>query len=213
MDYSKFQIAVIEIASEGTRLTTANVVSRLRIDPAKAERMLDQMARDGRLDLEVDETEGVVVYHVRGLTPSPRPAPSPLAERLDALRRSVDRDGDLRTWTGTALAFGKPFRTQGRPLPPSLRRSIPAGVALGGLLPGLGLAYAAPWTVVALATFVVVVGFEILPLILAIPFLAAATLVSAALGGGYAWKYNQTGRRSALRPETPSLPRRGTVEY
>jgi len=208
VDYSKFQVAVVEIASEGTRLTTANVVSRLRIDPAKAERMLDQMARDGRLDLEVDETEGVVVYHVRGLTPAPRAADGELRSRLEALRRSVEGSTEW-AHVGTALAFGKPFRNEGRPLPPSLRRSVPAGVVWGGLFPGLGLAYAAPWTAVAIATAIVVVGFKVLPFLLAIPFLLCATVLSAVLGGIYTWRYNQTGRRSPLRPfdEPARLPR------
>jgi hypothetical protein len=210
VDYAKFQVAVIEIASEGTRLTTANVVSRLRVDPAKAEKMLDQMARDGRLDLEVDETEGVVVYTVRGLTPrSARgvddgwraPARGPVA---GALRRiGVEPLG-----VGTALAFGKPFRTSS-PLPPSLRRSVPAGIALGALFPGAGLAYAAPWSVVAGATLAVIIGFKLLPLLLAIPLLLCATALSGVLGGVYAWRYNQSGRRSPLagEPAIPVLPR------
>ena len=208
MDYSRFQVAIIEIASEGTRLTTANVVSRLRIDPKKAEKMLDQMARDGRLDLEVDETEGVVVYSVRGLTPPP--------SRVDdgwSAPRSAGRSSAMAALAafdpmhvGTALAFGKPFRSAS-PLPPSLRRSVPVAVVLGFMVPGLGLAYAAPWTVVALTTAVVIAGFKLLPLLLGVPFLLCAMLASAILGGLYAHRYNQTGRRAPLAPEPARLPR------
>jgi hypothetical protein len=218
VDYAKFSVAVIEIAGEGTRLTTANVVSRLRIDPAKAEKMLDQMARDGRLDLEVDESEGVVVYRVRGLTTrvaddgwrSPNESLQSRPGRRDGLAGALRNLGVDPMHVGTALAFGKPFR-KSSPLPRSLQRSVPAGVALGGLLPGAGLAYAAPWASAAIATAVVFVGFELLPLLLAIPFLLCAMIVSAVLGGLYTWRYNQTGRRSPLagEPGSRQLPGRG----
>jgi hypothetical protein len=211
VDYAKFSVAVIEIASEGTRLTTANVVSRLRIDPARAEKMLDQMARDGRLDLEVDESEGVVVYRVRGLTTRVADVGwSRFPSRSPGLGSALRNLGVDPMHVGTALAFGKPFR-KSSPLPRSLQRSVPAGVALGGLLPGAGLAYAAPWASAAIATAVVIVGFELLPLLLAIPFLLCAMIVSAVLGGLYTWRYNQTGRRSPLsgEPGSRQLPGRG----
>jgi hypothetical protein len=207
MDYAKFQVAVIEIASEGTRLTLANVVARIGIDPSKADRMLDQMARDGRLDLEVDETEGVVVYHVRGLTPA-RAAVHPSV--LDSLR-SLGGDPGLARHVGTAMAFGRPFaKSRAMGLPRSLRRSVALGAVLGGLFPGAGLAYAAPWGVVLGATFFVWVGFKILAaatLFLAVPFVLGAMVISAVLGGVYTHRYNQHGRRSPIDGEAPRLAR------
>ncbi|HVY46028.1 MAG TPA: hypothetical protein VHB21_09120 [Minicystis sp.] len=202
MDYAKFQLAVIDVAHEGTPLTVANVVARLRVEPEEAERKLDRMAKEGRLDLEVDETDGVVVYRVRGLTPKT------VTEKLDALRHKVESEAIQHV--GTALSFGKPFKTSGAPLPMALRRSVPLGLVLGGLFPGLGLAYAAPWSVVAVATIAVVVGFKVLSFFwLGVPFLMLAVLASAAAGAVYTWRYNQTGRRTAVfdAPNRPRLAR------
>ncbi len=199
MDYAKFQVAVIEIASDGTRLTLANVVARLGLDLGRAEQMLDRMAREGRLDLEVDETEGVIVYHVRGLEPRPRATG---AGAFDGLRRlGLDRawGAGFDAHAGTAMAFGAPLaRREPRGLPRSLRRSVAIGVLLGAVFPGAGLAYAAPWSVVIAATLFVWVGFQVLSgvtVLLAVPFVIASMVISAILGGLYTHRYNQTGRR------------------
>ncbi len=197
MDYAKFQVAVVEVAHDGVPLTVANVVARLRLEPEEAEKKLDRMAKEGRLDLEVDEDVGVVVYRVRGLSPKS------MNEKLDGLRKKVE--SEALQHVGTALSFGKPF-AKSSPLPASLRRSIPMGLVLGGLFPGAGLAYAAPWSVVIGATIFVIVGFKILSLLwLGIPFLMLCVLASAAAGAAYTWRYNQAGQRTAL---TESEPRR-----
>jgi hypothetical protein len=190
VDYAKFQVAVVEVAHAGVPLTVANVVARLRVEPEEAEKKLDRMAREGRLDLEVDEDEGVVVYRVRGLSPKST------TEKLEGLRAKVE--SEAMQHVGTALAFGKPF-AKGSALPASLRRSVPAGLVLGGLFPGIGLAYAAPWSVVLVATVAVIVGFKILSLVwLGIPFLMLSVIASAAAGAAYTWRYNQTGKRTPL---------------
>lgn len=193
MDYAKFQVAVVEIAHDGVPLTVANVVARMRLEPEEAEKKLDRMAKDGRLDLEVDENEGVVVYRVRGLSPKS------MNEKLEGLRRKVE--GEAMQHVGSALSFGTPF-TKGSPLPASLRRSVPMGLVLGGLFPGAGLAYAAPWSVAIGATIFVIVGFKILSFLwLGIPFLMLCVLASAAAGAAYTWRYNQAGHRTALLDE------------
>ena len=102
MDYAKFQVAVVEIAHDGVPLTVANVVARMRLEPEEAEKKLDRMAKEGRLDLEVDENEGVVVYRVRGLSPKS------MNEKLEGLRKKVESEAIQHV--GTALSFGKPLR-------------------------------------------------------------------------------------------------------
>jgi hypothetical protein len=202
VDYGKFQVAVVEVAHDGVPLTVANVVARLRLDHEEAEKKLDRMVKEGRLDLEVDENEGVVVYRVRGLSPRT------MNERLGGLRKKVE--SEAMQHVGTALAFGKPFANRGSPLPLSLRRSVPMGIVFGGLFPGIGLAYAAPWSVVALATIGVVVGFKLLSIFwLGIPFLMLSVVASAVAGAAYTWRYNQAGRRAALveGPDPPRLAR------
>ena len=47
MTFDSFELAVIDLASRGVRLTVANVASHLHVAPAKAEEWLDQMAREG----------------------------------------------------------------------------------------------------------------------------------------------------------------------
>jgi hypothetical protein len=202
VDYPQFQVAAVELASEGTPLTVANIVAGLRIGASEAERHLERMAREGHLDSDVDESEGVVVYRVRGLTPKRR------RETLGGALRNAAAGSMLQQRIGTSLGLGD---ASSRGLTgPQQPRKISMGVLLGGVVPGLGLAYAAPWKVVALATIAVVVGFKILAffsLMFAVPFLVVAAALSAILGGLYTWQFNQTGRRVALSSD-PEIRRR-----
>jgi hypothetical protein len=197
VEYGRFQVALVELADEGARLTPANIVARLRLEPAEVERHLDRMTRDGQLDLDLDEDEGVVVYRVRGLSPRG-------GSRADTALASLEEAAVGRlspSHLGAALRFKNYFRKGGAPLPASLQRSVARGVVLGGIFPGIGLAYAAPWPVVAVATLAVVGGFKVLAwisLLLAMPFLLAAAVISGVLGGLYTWQYNQMGRRAPL---------------
>jgi len=195
VDYARFQVAVVELADEGTRLTTANIVARLRIDPAEAERHVARMVRERRLEIE-DDDDGVPVYRVRGLSPRGGRGDASLSSLKDAAVSAV-----LAERVSAVFRRGRPLQTGGAPLPMSMRRSVPRGVLLGCVLPGLGLAYAAPWPIVAVGTLVVVVGFKVLAwisLLFAVPFLIAAAVLSGILGGLYTWQYNQMGRRAPL---------------
>jgi len=195
VDYAKFQVAVVELADEGIRLTPANIVARLRIQPAEAEQHLARMTRERRLELD-DEDDGVPVYRVRGLSPSGGRGASSLSSLKEAATSAV-----LVERVSAVFRLGRPLQKGGAPLPPSLRRSVPRGVLLGCLLPGLGLAYTAPWPIVAVGTLIVVAGFKILAwisLLFAVPFLLAVAVLSGILGGLYTWQYNQIGRRAPL---------------
>ena len=95
-------------------------------------------------------------------------------------------------------------------LPPEKRRKISVGIVLGGLLPGFGLAYSAPWPVVVASSVVVALGIKVIGLIplfssfLLIPFVALCAIASGVLGGLYTWQYNQTGKRTPLGDEPGS---------
>lgn len=195
MDYGKFQVAVVELADEGVRLTSANVVARLRITPEEADRHLARMAREDKLEIDLDDDEGVRAYRVRGLSPRGGRGGDALSSLKEAAVGAV-----LADRVGSIFRFDKPMQRGGAPLPPSLRRSVPRGVALG-LIPGIGLAYAAPWPIVVVGTLAVVIGFKVLAwvsLLFAVPFLVAASVLSGILGGLYTWQYNQMGRRAPL---------------
>lgn len=201
MDYARFQIAVVELADEGTPLTTANVVARLRIEPDEAERHLRRMAREERLELD-DESDGVITYRVRGLSPrgKSKGAGATLKSLRDAAAESL-----IEQKIGSMLGLGE--SRPGVPLPAAMQRKISVGAILGGVVPGLGLAYSAPWKVVAIGTVAVVVGWKVLAffsLMLAVPFLVVAAVASAVLGGLYTWQYNNMGRRAALG-EDPTM--------
>src|SRR6185437_12365272 len=124
---------------------------------------------------------------------------------LAGLGQTLD-DGALAVKVGSAIMAAK-AGAGGVALPPEKRRKIAIGVLAGGLLPGVGLAYAAPWPVVAVASLVVVAGYKILALIpffsslLLVPFLVVCAIASAALGGLYTWQYNRTGKRAPLGDE------------
>lgn len=178
MTFDSFELAVIELATRGVRLTVANVAANLRVAPAKAEEWLDRMAREGRLDLELDEVVGLVFYRVRGLTSPPR---------------------DLAVPARPAAA--SPPRPRGN-------KSTALAAALGLILPGAGLVYAAPVSaaaVVGLFTLVAVkmlAAFPLLGPLLSSIALGLCALASAVLGLLYARQYNRHGRRTHLAPST-----------
>jgi hypothetical protein len=186
MGYSRFELSIVDLARRGVRITVANVAAHLRMEPAKVEAWLDKMASEGRLDLEVDEDEGLVFYRVRGLgeTPGWREA---------------------RTWGSppVAMAAWTP------PGPPVRAQKTPWIAALCGIvLPGLGLVYAAPFSAVAVASIVTFVAVKMLgavPLVgvlLKSVALGFAALASAVLGVLYARQYNVTGKRTHLDHES-----------
>jgi len=174
MNYDRFELSVIELASRGIRLTVANVTASLHVEPSRAEEWLDRMAQEGRLDVEIDEDVGLIFYRVRGLSP-----PS------------------------TALVHGwqPQGRAIEQPKGP---KSAAVGAVLGLVLPGVGLLYAAPWTAAAIGTvgtIVLVKMFAALPLIGWL--LSSIVLGLCAIGSGlagmlYTHEYNRQGGRRHL---------------
>ncbi len=217
VEYAKFQDAVLELANDGTRLTKGNVALRLAVTPASAGEMLDRMTREGRLELDIDEGSGEIFYEVRARAAAARTAsasakaaaskaesPGDGAKALRTLGSALGRGG-LAAKVGTALVLGEDGG-----LPEERRRKVALGVVLGGLFPGLGLAYTAPWPVVAVASAAVILGYKILALIpifssfLLVPFLVVCAVGSGVLGGLYTWRYNQGGKRAAIGDEPVS---------
>jgi hypothetical protein len=176
MTYDRFELAVIELANRGVRLTVANVAAHLRVTPKKSEEWLDQMAREGRLDLELDEVVGLVYYQVRGLTPPPTDivvAPTPPRPTVPAGRKS----------TALAAALGMFFPGAG------LVYAAPVSAA----------------AVVGLVTLVAFHMLAALPLVgwlVSTIGLGICALASGVLGLLYARQYNRHGRRTHLAPDT-----------
>lgn len=198
MEYSRFQVAVINLASRGTRITVANVVAKLEVDPDEAELHLDRMQRGGRLEID-DEDDGVTVYRVRGLSSEKK------GSGLASLREAAE-DAALAARVGGALAG----RDAGGPLAPDKRRKLSLAVGLGAIFPGFGLVYAAPLSVSIAGVVAGAIAFKILswlPFFISGPAFLVLAAISGVLGGLYAWQYNQMGKRSPLGEEGRSLRR------
>jgi hypothetical protein len=204
--YDDFQEAVLAIAGDGARITKGTVALRLEIPPATASVMLDRMVKDGRLELDIDERSGEIFYQVA--KPREAAGKSALAEIAKA-RGGGSLASRLAVSSVLAAATAS---AEGGALPPERRRKIMVGVIVGGLLPGFGLAYAAPWPIVVAASVIFFAGFKLVSLIpllsafLLIPFVAVCAVASAILGGLYTWQYNQHGKRTPLGDE-PTSPR------
>ncbi len=179
MKYGEFQIAVIELAAAGTTISVANVVAALRVEPAQTEEWLDQMAREERLTVELDEEAGAIYYRVPGLTVQPQ---------------------QQRRW---APSFCKRDSSVARK---DRSKSVAAAALLGLLLPGAGLLYAAPLSAAAIATVAVVVivkmtaAFPLIGWLLSSVALGLCAVATAVLNAVYVKQYNREGKRVHLPP-------------
>jgi hypothetical protein len=174
MSFDRFELAVIELANRGVRLTVANVAAQLHVAPKKAEKWLDDMAREGRLDLELDEVVGLVFYRVRGLTP----APTSIALRPASIPPVVHR-GHKSPVAAAMLGLLLPGA--------GLLYAAPASVA----------------AIAGLVTLVAITMTGALPVIgglLSSITLGLCALLSGALGVMYVKQYNRHGRRTHLAP-------------
>jgi len=199
MKLRDFEIEVIQLADDGLRLTVANVAARLKLSTDKAEKWLDELAKAGKLDVEIDEDHGVVFYTVRGLDPrrSPRVGQDPgTALRLAELEADIE-------------ASPPPPRAM-VPLPQRRQKSVLLAFVAAFFLPGIGLFYAAPIFSAVVAT----VACALLMKLAALPFVGWAIGVALALSSGaagalYAKAFNRTGRRTEIvgrllgRPQLP----------
>ena len=196
MKLKDFEMAIIELAHEGVRLTIPNVVARLKVKPDQAEKWLDDLAREDKLEVEIDEDEAIIYYRVRGLTVTAEKGG--VGSDLAALGNQAVAAASL------GVALGGLNREKASPLPKDQRKSLLAGLLLGLLLPGLGLFYAAPWLVAVLGTVGILLVWKLLGWIPLIGSLVIGTyaLGSALLGGLYTAEFNRTGKRAKLMNKT-----------
>ncbi len=180
MKFEEFEVSVIELASRGTRLTIANVVAALGVAPKSAEEWLDQMAHAGRLEVELDENEGVVFYKVRGL--------------------SLQQQG--QGWFGPRPMVRKREKSA---LVGALAGLLVPGF---GLVYAAPLSAAALATLCIIVATKMAAAFPLIGPLLSSVVLGVAALCSAALGAAYVKQYNVRGRREHLHnPEADADPR------
>jgi hypothetical protein len=197
MKLDDFEMAVIDLAHDGVRITVPNVVARLKVPPTKAEAWLDELGAKGRLEVEVDG-DGIVYYRVRGLTTRARADRAglvPYGER--AVRQAAE--GALRERFGQSS------------LPKDKRKNLLVAFLAALILPGLGLFYAAPWIAAIVATLgaIVLLWLAKIPLIGGI-IAAATALTSGVAGLLYAVEYNKTGKRTHIFDKGPKRLTKGS---
>lgn len=169
MKFERFELAVIDLASRGVRLTVPNVAAALRVEPGVAEQWLDRMAYEGRLDVEVEESEGFVFYRVRGLSPMPThlvhrpPMPMVLKEKSIAI--------------GMLLGLVLPG----------------LGLLYAAPLSAVIIACITSFALVKMLAVLPLIG----PLLSSVA-LGISALVSALLGALYVKQYNRFGKRTHL---------------
>jgi hypothetical protein len=209
----EFEQAVLELAmTTRVPLTRANLVFYSGVSAKQADKLLDNMVRDGLLEFDSDDN-GDLLYTVAG---AQRPTSGPtqltrcsacqkatgagtrctrcgrlLDAQLRALKEDVDRAGTaldlVRRGTSDLMRTGRAADE---------KNLVVAGFL--GLFGPLGWFYAAPTKEAGVATLAFLIAAKLLPAILFYPLLSLFVPLSALLGAMYAWRYNRSGQRSSL---------------
>jgi hypothetical protein len=200
MNQDKFESRVLEIWMRSRiPLTVAHVQHLTGAPGAKVRRWLEAMTTNGLLDADVAD-DGEMTWIVRGAERAPNgPATVAELERLERLAGEVGRGragagiGEVtaalaRVSAGGALARG------GR----SREKSLAASGVLSLLLGPVGWLYAAPLKEAIPGAIVFAAAGALLPGFLLMPLLGIAAPLSAFAGLYYAWRHNQTGKRTSL---------------
>ncbi len=175
--------------SRRRRLTVASVAQHTGVTRQQAERWLDDMCRDGLLDLEIDEDQAITFYRVvGGELPDEGGITAALAPIGERMVSGASRGA------ATAKRFAAPRRDG--------HKSLVRGFLLGFFLPGVGLVYSAPYSAVLAGTAALALALWLytLPLvgIVALPLLVALAVASGAAGIFYANAYNKQGKRTHI---------------
>jgi hypothetical protein len=189
VDQDRFEAEVVSLAADGVKLTVANVAARSLLPPRGVEGMLDSMVASHRLDSEVDEAQGIVVYRVRGLDPGAT------RSRLAVIERELEGDAEppRRAVMGPRYVVSREAAGS---------KSVLAGTALAFFFGPLGLLYAGPLEEVALGFlgFVSLLCASSIPLLgrLAGAFIPFVWFASIAVQIVYVARFNANGQRTGL---------------
>ena len=181
-----FEVQVIDLARTGVPLTVSNVVAATGLTRENAVAWLNELS--DRNELLREEHEGMgPLYHVPGLTVTP-----PAQGRLGRARAPIYR------WLQIHPEI--PPR-----IPAEARKSVPFGACFAGLVPFIGLLYAAPFWSAALITGGIAIALGLLgalPVVgRGLGYLTPVLWVTlhGVFGAAYTWHYNRHGKRTALR--------------
>jgi len=205
MKLSDFELEVIELAHEGVRLTIPNVVAETGVKPDKAEKWLDELCRNGKLDLEIDEDEAITYYRVIGLTVRKKKQGS----GGDVSKALVPIGDSAVTAVAKQAALAKLGMDGEEKVSKSKKKRLLYGFLFGFFLPGVGLFYAAPWLAAIAATLLALVVWKVSAIPLVGWAVGAAYMITSGVAGiFYTNAYNKNGKRthihSKLKKQLPS---------
>lgn len=197
-DTSSSDAGILQLASRGVTLNVRTVAAHLGCSEEQAEETLDDMARRGVVDLQLDEDTGALSYVPRGLDAMDPPpvAPSYNNHRASAPPHAHRPPANVG-WRSPAAGA----------IAPHQRKHPVVGMLWALLVPGFGLFYAAPFSVALLAGFLsfsAVELFEAMPLVggvLSPLVMLACAVGSALLSLVYVKRYNQVGTRAHLEDD------------
>lgn len=222
MNQQSFEARVLKLwMTTRVPLTRANILFYTQASRKKAEGWLDEMVREGVLEIDSDD-DGEMVWMVRGAKRAERgpttvdglqPAKETggdLAARLGELKSQaltvVEKGSGGLVTAGRAAALMKPGKEGDK--------SVLAAGLLSFFFGPFGWLYAAPLNVALPAIVLFMVACWLLPAFLISWFAMPAGLLFGLAGAAYAWKHNQVGDRAPLlgaeqpEPPTSGRPRR-----
>ena len=172
--------------------TRANLQVMTGAPRKRMEGWLDELCAAGVMDVDVDD-QGEMTWKVLGAE-RPRSGPETVAEKetMDRLGASVaGSKGALGALELVKRAGGLPARSEGD-------KSMIASGALSFFFGPAGWLYAAPLRTAGPAALGWLIAIWLLPQFLLLPILGVTAPISALAGLGYAWRHNQTGKRTPL---------------
>ena len=202
MNQDKFESRVLEIWMRSRiPLTVAHVQHLTGAPGAKVRRWLEAMTTNGLLDADVAD-DGEMMWTVRGAERAPNgPATVAELERLERVQQLTGEVGRGRAGAGVGEVTAALARVSARG---SLARgggrekSLAASGVLSLFLGPVGWLYAAPLKEAIPGAIVFAAAGALLPGFLLMPLLGIAAPLSAFAGLYYAWRHNQTGKRTSL---------------
>lgn len=199
----EFERIVRAMRAEGVPLTMPNLMLRTELPRATIERWLEEV--------EASRREDARQWTAKPGEARDKPVDARIRETVDALKREAVK-AVATAAVKEKLGLDDPPRVHG-----ALQRSekdLRWGAGLGLVGGPLGLFYAAPLPVAAAASAGYIAAILLLRLIPVFGGMAVAWLVPlvhlgcAAAGAAYTWRFNRSGRRSALFPNGIELRER-----
>ena len=197
MTREEFERTVRAMKTEGVSLSMPNLMLRTELPRHLIEDWLEDMAEAERRPPSAAKSK------------DDAKANSPADDLLRKVNKLKDEVFENAAKAAVKERLGlddeEPVRVHGATKRP--QKDLRVGAGLGLVAGPLGFFYAAPYPVAIAASLAYVAGLVGLNFIPVVGTMLVAYLVpivhlsSAVAGAGYTWRYNRTGRRTALLPE------------